>query len=139
MSAEENKAALDTAVQAWNKGDGEAFLALHDPSIRHHGLGPEPLDHAGNRAFYEAFWAAFPGSQLTIDDVVAEGDRLAARFHIEGEHKGDFMGVPATGRPFVLHGHTTMQFSGGRVLERWTTADRLGLLTQLGVIPPPGA
>jgi predicted ester cyclase len=78
------------------------------------------------------------GAQLTIDDTVAEGDRLALRFHVAGEHKGDFMGVPATGRRFVLNGQTIMSFRDGRVIERWTTGDLLGLLTQLGAIPAPG-
>jgi steroid delta-isomerase-like uncharacterized protein len=138
MTVDTNKAALAAAVEAWNAGNGDGYLALYDPAVTHHGLGPEPLDEGANRGFYEAFWAAFPGSQLTVDDVVAEGERLAGRFHVAGDHKGEFMGVPATGRPFVLHGHTIMAFRDGRVIERWTTADVLGLLTQLGALPPPG-
>lgn len=137
MSAEQNRAALAAAVEGWNKGDGEAYLALYDPSIRHHGLGPESFDQTANRAFYEAIWAAFPDAQLTLDDTIAEGEKLAARFHLAGEHQGEFMGVPPTGRSFVLAGQTLMLFRDGRVVERWTTGDMLGLLTQLGAIPPP--
>jgi predicted ester cyclase len=138
MSAEQNRAALQAAVAAWNQGDRETYLKVYDPSIRHYGLGPEPLDQAANRSSYEAMWTAFPGSQLTIDDTVAEGDQLAARFHLSGEHRGEFMGVPPTGRPFVLNGQTAMHFRDGRILERWTTADMLGLLIQLGVMAAPG-
>lgn len=138
MSVESNKKALAAAVEAWNAGDGDGYLTLYDPSTVHHGLGPEPFDQRANRGFYEAMWAAFPGAQLTIDDTVAEGDKLALRFHLAGEHKGEFMGVPATGRPFLLSGHTIMSFRDGRVIERWTTGDLLGLLTQLGAIPAPG-
>ena len=138
MSAEQNRAALNAAIEAWNRGDGETYLKVYDPAIRHHGLGPEPLDHAANRASYEAMWAAFPGSQIVIDDTIAAEDKLAARFHLSGEHRGEFMGVPATGRPFVLTGQTVMRFRDGRIVERWTTADMLGLLVQLGVTPGPG-
>jgi steroid delta-isomerase-like uncharacterized protein len=138
MSAEQNRAALGAAVAAWNQGDGETYLKVYDPAIRHHGLGPEPLDQAANRVSYEAMWAAFPGSQITIDDTIAEGDQLAARFHLSGEHLAEFMGIPATGRPFVLNGQTVMRFRDGRILERWTTADMLGLLIQLGAMPGPG-
>ena len=139
MSAEQNRAALDAAIAAWNRGDEETYLKLYDPSVRHHGVGPEPVDQAGNRAFYESVWAAFPGSQITIDDTVAEGDQLAVRFRLTGEHQGEFMGVPPTGRAFVLNGQTVVRFRDGRVVERWTTSDIIGLLIQLGAVPAPGA
>jgi predicted ester cyclase len=139
MSAEQHRAALDTAVVAWNRGDGETYLKVYDPSVRHHGLGPEPFDQAANRAFYEGLWAAFPGSRLVIDDTIAEGDQLAVRFHLNGEHHGEFMGVPPTGRAIVLTGQTVLRFADGRVVERWTTGDLLGLMIQLGAVPGPGA
>jgi steroid delta-isomerase-like uncharacterized protein len=136
---DEKREALAAAVNGWNAGDGEQYLKLYDPSIVHYGLAPEPFDKVANRGFYEAMWAAFPGAQLTIDDTVGEDDRLAIRFHVSGEHKGEFMGIPATGRAFVLNGHTIMRFRDGRVVERWTTGDLLGLLSQLGALPAPGA
>ncbi len=137
MPAEQNRAALDAAVAAWNTDDRAGYLSVYDPSVRHHGVGPEPLDQVANRAFYEGLWAAFPGSRLTVDDTVAEGDRLAARFHLDGEHRGEFMGVPPTGRAIVLDGQTVLRFGDGRIVERWTTVDMLGLMMQLGAIPAP--
>ena len=139
MSVKTNEEALAAAVEAWNAGDHDRYLALYDPSIVHHGLGPEPFHDKANRGFYEAIWAAFPGAQLEIDDTLADGDKLALRFHFAGEHTGEFMGVPPTGRPFVLDGQTILSFRDGRVIERWTTSDLLGLLTQLGAIPAPGS
>ncbi|GAA0941568.1 ester cyclase [Pseudonocardia zijingensis] len=138
MTAEQNRAVLSAAVAAWNKGDGETYLELYDPSVRHHGLGSVSFDQAANRAFYEGVWAAFPGSRLTIDDTIAEGDQLAVRFHLSGEHHGEFMGVPPTGRAVILNGQTAMRFRDGRVVERWTSSDLLGLMIQLGAIPAPG-
>ena len=84
-------------------------------------------------------WAAFPGAQLTIEDTVAEGDKLALRFNISGQHEREFMGIAPTGRSFVLNGQTVMLFRDGQVVQRWTTGDLLGLLTQLGAIPAPAA
>jgi steroid delta-isomerase-like uncharacterized protein len=133
-----NTDAVNAAVDAWNAGDHEGYLALYAGSIVHHGLAPEPFDDQANRGFYEAVWEAFPGAQLTLDDTVADGDRLAARFHLTGQHTGPFMGVPPTGRQFRLDAQTIMRFEDGRVVERWTTGDLLGLLVQLGAIPVPG-
>ncbi|HWC12208.1 MAG TPA: ester cyclase [Acidimicrobiales bacterium] len=136
--SDEKRDVLAAAVDAWNAGDGERYLEMYHPSIMHHGLGPEPFDQLANRGFYEAMWAAFPGAQLIIDDTISEGDRLALRFHLVGEHKGEFMGIPPTGRAFLLSAQTIMRFGDGRVVERWTTGDLLGLLIQLGALPAPG-
>jgi predicted ester cyclase len=80
---------------------------------------------------------AFPGSQLTIEEEIAEGDRLALRFVQTGTHRGPFMGLPATGREFAMTGQTLLHFRDGRVVERWSSADLLGLLVQLGAVPAP--
>ena len=137
MSDDRNRAVLSAAVDSWNAGDGDRYLTLYDRSIVHHGLGPEPLDYDGNRAFYQSVWTAFPGSQLVIDETIAEGDVLAARFHLTGEHNGEFMGVPPTGRSIVLAGQTMLRFRDGKVVERWSTSDLLAVLMQLGAFPPP--
>jgi predicted ester cyclase len=132
MSAEQMKATIETAVAAFNAGNVDGFLAMFDSSLAHHGLGPEPLDAKGNRAFYEGFTAAFPGCQLILDDIVAENDRVAVRFHVTGEHKGDFMGVAPTGRSIRVNAQAIMKFEDGGVVERWTTADLMGLMSQIG-------
>ena len=138
MSAEQNRAALARAITAFNDGDLDTYLEVYDPSVRVHGYTPVAMDLATVRAFYTGIFAAFPDSQVTIDETVAEGDMLAARFTQRATHTGDFMGVPATAKEIVLAGHTTMRFALGRIVERWSTADMLGLLIQLGAVPPPG-
>jgi hypothetical protein len=57
---------------------------------------------------------------------------------MSGIHRGPFLGVPATNKPYVLPGITIMHFKGGNVIERWSTADMLGVLVQIGAFPPPG-
>lgn len=135
---------LEAAVAAWNEGDLDGYLGLYDDAIRLHGYGPEPMDRHGVAGFYRAVWAALPaegrpGPALEILDAVEEGDRLAVRFAQTGTQTGAFLGVPASGRPYRLEGLTLLRFGdGGRVVERHSSADMLGLLVQLGALPPPG-
>jgi steroid delta-isomerase-like uncharacterized protein len=131
MSSEQMKTTVNAAASAWNVGDVDGFLAMFDSSIKHHGLSSEPFDEEGNRAFYKGMQAAFPGSRIIIHDLVAEEERVAVRFHFAGEHTGNFMGLTATGRSVVMNALTIMKFADGRVVERWTTADLMGLMNQL--------
>ena len=92
--------------------------------------------------FYQMIWATMaaegkPNPALTFHEVLTDGDLYSCRFTMAGVHKGPFMGVPATGKPYVLPGITIMRFSGDTVLERWSSADMLGVLVQIGAIPPP--
>jgi predicted ester cyclase len=96
------------------------------------------------RANYEATWAAMPadgspGPRLDILEVVASGQRLAHRFVMSGVHKGLYMGIAATGKPYRIAGMTFLHFDGEKCIERWTNSDRLGLLMQLDAMPPPAA
>jgi predicted ester cyclase len=95
------------------------------------------------RAFYGIIFGALAAAgaaspTLRLDEVIEQGDRIAARFVLVGEHRGLFLGAPATGRPIALPGLTIMHFRAGRVVERWSTADMLGLLAQIGAWSPPG-
>lgn len=134
---EENRASLERAIENWNEGNLAGYLELYDPGVVLHGYqGVEP-GLEGVRRFYEAFWAAFPGSRITLEDVVSEGDKVACRFTLRATHGGEFNGIPATGREVSLPGITVLRFAGGKCVERWSQADFLGLMQQLGVIPAP--
>ena len=78
-----------------------------------------------------------PAPDLAFHDALSDGDRYCCRFTMSGVHRGPFLGVPATGRRFSLGGITIMRFAGERVVERWSCADMLGFLVQVGAIPPP--
>ncbi len=137
MSAQENKTALERAIGRWNEGDLSGYLELYDADAVLHGYqGVEP-GFEGIRRFYEAFWAAFPGSRITLEDVVSEGDEVACRFVLRATHEGEFNGIPATGKEISLPGITILRFADGKCVERWSQADFLGLLQQLGVVPAP--
>jgi predicted ester cyclase len=138
-TAAQNLANLHRAIDAWNAGDLDGYLDVYDDGVRLHGYAPEPMDKTGVRDFYSMILRAFPGSQLTLDEELVDGERVALRFTQRGVHEGEFMGLAATGRAFALTGQTVLHFAHGRVIERWSTADMLGLLGQLGAMPaPPG-
>ena len=107
------------------------LAALYAPSIVLHGyVGVEP-GLASVTAFYDTLWSAFPDARVVLHDVVEQGDRLACRFTLTGTHQGEFLGVPATGRPIAMDGITILRFAGGQCVERWSQGDFPGLLTQL--------
>jgi steroid delta-isomerase-like uncharacterized protein len=82
--------------------------------------------------------AAFEHLEVTVDDLVAEGDRVAARFTARGIHRGDFMGQSATGRSITMTGIEIFRIENGRIAELWGEANLLGLMGQLGILPPSG-
>ena len=130
--------ALSAAHERWNAGDLEGYLRLYDERIQLHGYAPEPFDKDQVRAFYEAIFAAFGAPPpLEFHEVLWDGDTATIRFTMHGTHGAEFMGVPATGTEIALPGITILRFEGDQVIERWSQADMLGLLVQLGAVPAP--
>jgi steroid delta-isomerase-like uncharacterized protein len=113
------------------------YLDLYAVDAVVHGYGPEGLHGLPAVAgFYSGIWEAFPDVAVHIDEVIEDGDRMAARFRMTGTHTGPFMGLPPSGRPFTVHGQTFLRFAEGRVAERWAVADFLGLMAQIGPDAP---
>ena len=129
--------ALSAAVESWNAGDLDGYLRLYDEGIRLHGYSPEPMDKAQVRGFYEGIFSAFGTPKLRFDEILWDGDACTIRFTMTGRHVQEFMGVPATGTTITLPGITILHFHGGKVAERFSQADMLGLLMQIGAIPAP--
>lgn len=98
---------------------------------------PPGLQHglAGHRGIVDIFHAAFPDVRWTIDDMVAEGDRVAMRLTMTGTHRGEFFGIPPTGRRVEVGGTHIVRIQDDRVAEHWGHNDDLGLMRQLGAIP----
>jgi predicted ester cyclase len=94
----------------------------------------------GTLEFFRILLAAFPDWRMTVEDLIAGGDKTVARVQVTGTHKGEFMGVPATGTHVDVQLIDIMRFDGaGLVCEHWGVADMLALMQQLGVVPtgPP--
>ena len=143
MSALDNKALVRRWFEALNTGPHgtwrEAFDALvattfvlHDP-FAPPGL---PAGPQGLKAYaYDPWFAGFPDSQMTIEDLIAEGDKVVYRGTIRGTHRGAFMGIAPTGKHVTFTGIAIFRVEEGKIAELWQNLDTLGLLQQLGAIP----
>ncbi|MGE0363994.1 MAG: ester cyclase [Vicinamibacterales bacterium] len=129
-----NQQTLERAIASWNRGDLTQYLRLYSEDVVLHGYAGLEPGLANVRRFYEAWWEAFPASQLVLEDAVVAGDRVACRFQLTGTHLGTFQGVPSSGRSISVSGFTILRFSGGACVERWSLIDSLGLLTQIGAL-----
>ena len=128
--------------EVWNKGNLSLVDELLTQDYEDHNRPPgTPRGHKGYKSSVNMFRTGFPDIQFTLDHIIAEGDRLAIRLTGKGTHKGNFMGIPATGKQVSFGGMTFIRFQDGKVAERWGISDIPGLMQQLGVgpgQPPPG-
>jgi steroid delta-isomerase-like uncharacterized protein len=104
----------------------------HDPASPELIMGPE-----GVRRQAAGYRAAFPDMRLTIEDEIAEGDKVVTRWTGRGTHAGDFFGIAPTGKETTVTGVTIDRLIDGKIVESWTNWDTFGLLQQLGVIAEP--
>jgi steroid delta-isomerase-like uncharacterized protein len=139
MSADGNAAIYRAHIDRANQGDLHGYLDLYSDDVVFGGVTPEPMDKAGVVAFHEDFYTAFQGGQAEILELVEHDDKLAVRLVIMGRHEQPFMGIPATGNDIQLAITTVLTMRDGKCVERWSTADMLGLLIQIGAVSPPGA
>ena len=111
MSTDAHKRALHEAIEHFNAPDRrELYFDLYDQACVFHGFPPVfSPDLPGIRQFYGVLWNAFQDGRLVIEDTIAEGERLAARYSFAAIHKGDFLGIPATGREVTLKGMTILR------------------------------
>jgi len=105
--------------------------ALNDPHLTGAAVGPEAY-----RRILSQFIAAFPDLRFTVQDMLAENDRVAVSWNISGTHQRPFRGVPATHREISFDGVSVSVVSEGKIIESYVTLDYFTLLLQLGVISP---
>ena len=139
----DHAATMRSTYERINAGDIAGFGDLvADDFVEHQGAGGPgfPPTKEGTLEFFRTLLAAFPDWRMTVEDLIAGGDKAVARVQVTGTHKGDFMGVPATGTRVDVQLIDIMRFDdAGLVCEHWGVADMLSLLQQLGVVPagPP--
>jgi predicted ester cyclase len=140
MTREHMIATAEKAIAAFNDPArrDEYFDTLYDDDLVLHGYTPEPLTPKETvKDFYGAIFEGFPDAHVMVEQALVDGDRLTLGFRFAGTHDGTFMGVPATGRHVDVPGITILRFAGERCVERWSVADFLGLMIQMGAIPVP--
>lgn len=139
MSPEENKALVRRFFAAWNEGRLEDCYALLAPEIVDHAVPPGfPTGLEGVKQSTALVRSAFPDGQFTIEDLLAEGEQVVARWTVRATQSGDFFGIPPTGKQVAVTGIDIVRLADGKAVEHWRIFDQLGLLQQLGAVPALG-
>ena len=133
---ERNKAVIRRFVEeVQNQKNWQVYDELNDPRFVNHSAPPGMADKEGSKQHLGAFLGAFPDCQVTVDDMIAEGDQVVTKKTFRGTHTADFAGIPPTGRPVTLQFADIMRVRDGRITEHWMSMDRLSFMQQLGLIP----
>jgi predicted ester cyclase len=137
----DHAATMRSTYERINAGDIAGFGGLvADNFVEHQGGPGLPPTKEGTLEFFRILLAAFPDMRMTVEDLIASGDKAVARVKVTGTHKGEFMGVPPAGTRVDVQLIDIMRFdSAGLVCEHWGVADMLSLMQQLEVVPagPP--
>jgi len=121
-----------------SSGDMNAANALLSPNFALHTPLPSAPGIQGINDVVKTCRAAFEHLNVTVEDMVAEGNKVVARFTARGTHKGQFMGLPPTGKPITMTGIEIFRIENGKIAELWGEANMLGLMEQLGIVPAFG-
>lgn len=140
MPAEENKAAIKRAYdELWNQRNIDVVDELVTEGFVNHAAPPDrQRGRQGLKDVVRMFESAFPDFRYEVEDVIAEGEKVAVRDVFRGTHQGNFMGIPATGKRVTMQAIHIYRFSEGKLAEHWVARDDLGMMQQLGIVPPPG-
>ena len=135
MSSEQNKTIVRRLLEEPWKGNLEVVDEIidrnyvgHDPSL------PEPLRGPdGFKEFVSTYHAGYSDARITVDEQIAEGDKVATRWTGRGKHDGDLMGIPPTGKEVTWTEMAILRIGEGKILATWFDSDIAGLMQQLGV------
>src|SRR5215207_1594217 len=141
MSVEDNKAIIRAYVEMvwYRKQLDRAEEVVASDFIDHAPLPGQAPGLEGAKRKWAMYLTAIPDLRVTIEDLVAEGDKVAVRRSYEGTHQGELLGIPATGKQLQVGSISIFRLVDGKIAENWEQLDRLALLQQLGVIPAPSA
>jgi steroid delta-isomerase-like uncharacterized protein len=143
MSTEENKA----IVRRWfeevlSQGDMDALDSIcaecHPQFAVVRGvMEPAPLGMSGLKSLITSLRSAFPDLEAAVEEQIAEGDKVVTRVTMRGTQRGEFQGMPATGKSFTIPGVSIWEVRGNLLIQEWVSWDALGMMQQLGAIPAP--
>ena len=135
--SEENKALIRRWFEeVWNKGRADAIDEMFDENGIAHGLSDDPAQPIKGptafRPFHNLFRDAFPNMYIVVEDMVAEGDKVAARCSVRGKHEGNFMEIAASQAPVEFTGITIVRIKDGKIVEAWNNFDFMTMHKQIG-------
>ena len=136
MSEDDNKAIIRRYWEGkWNDRQPAVLDELQTPHVVNHGTAMEINGIEEYRQVYGMYLSAFHNTEIVIEDLIAEGDKVASRVKLCAVHKGELAGVPPTGKTVTIRIFTMFRLVEGRIAEEWEIFDELGVMHQLGVIP----
>lgn len=136
MSAETNKAIVRRFIeQVLNSQRHDLIDEFLVESVELHGVGTPIIGRTAVSEWYAMFASAFPDWHVTIDDIVAEGDKVVVRITSNGTHQGEMQGIPATGKPYTQHAIVIYRLTNGKIVEGRLQTDMLSMMQQLGLMP----
>jgi steroid delta-isomerase-like uncharacterized protein len=124
--------------EVWNQRRIATITEIFAPNGISHGAAVDGSDLRGPASFlalYESLIAAFPDMKLTVEDAIAQDDKVLIRWTATMRHTGDALGIAATNKPVAFGGMTLVKMANGKFIEAWDHWDKLGMLQQLGVVP----
>jgi steroid delta-isomerase-like uncharacterized protein len=140
MATEQDKALIGRFIEEiFNRGNMSAADEILAPNFVEHEVLPPgiPDGREGVIVMTSMLRSAFPDFKATIEDTLAEGDKVVIRMTWSGTHKGEFMGIPATGKRVSIGVIDIIRVAGGKLVEHWGQMDSMGLMQQIGAIPAP--
>jgi steroid delta-isomerase-like uncharacterized protein len=141
MSTENIALGRNWFEQVWNQRNVDAVDQLATVDCLGHGSTPGAASTTMSqfKAFAQGVLAAFPDIHVTIDDTIAQGDRIVLRWHADGTHAAPYLGLAASNAKISVRGTTIMRIADGKIAEAWDNWDQFGFLTQIGALPAPRA
>jgi steroid delta-isomerase-like uncharacterized protein len=134
MSSEENKRLIRHFFAGVNARDMEAFEVFAPDAVHHNPFPGTPAGREGNKQRMLLLFAAFPDWQTTIEDLIAEGDKVVVRMTQRGTHRGTFFGLAATGKQVTVAGIAIFRLRNGQIVEEWLITDQLSAMQHIGGI-----
>jgi steroid delta-isomerase-like uncharacterized protein len=139
MSTEDNKAVFRRWCEVISQNQLDLVQEIIAADEVDHALPPGvPAGREGVKQVFRLLHTAFPDLQIEIEDLIAEDDQVVGRVAARGTHQGEFLGIAPTGKPVSFNAINVVRIAGGKIVERWSQADNLALLQQLGAVPAPG-
>jgi steroid delta-isomerase-like uncharacterized protein len=140
MSVEENKTTMRQYLGVFEEGNIDLLDEMLAPDyVNHTPATPDlPTGPEGVEGVVSMFRGGMPDLRVVVEDMIAEGDKVATRYTLEGTHEGELFGVLSTGRRLSIKSITVERVSDGKIREHWRVTDSLDMMQQVGVVPEPG-
>jgi steroid delta-isomerase-like uncharacterized protein len=135
-------AVLRYIEEVWNRHDLEVIDELVSPGYVNHAASTDEYRHGGARRIWEWILSVFPDHRFDVEDVAADGETVAVRGTMTGTHEGELLGLAPTGKRVATRQSHWFRVAEGKLTEHWAVRDDLGMMRQLGIMPPkdsPGA